>query len=365
MAVHPRGRSWVSARCVVPSPNRPSGASTQATTPSELRCLLSTVGMPMAFHQMVVDHAGGLHEGVDDGRPAELEAAARQLLRHRPRHRGLGRNLRRRPVAVDLRFPVEEAPQQAGEARLFLHHVEIGARGEHRAFDLHAVAHDAGVEHELLVERTVVEFRRAPFLVVVGDVERVQPRPRAAGEAVGMEEGGHGWIDVCKHGGDEFATKGGTVRREGPTQPGPSRSRKTSRITSATIVGRLFVKPSTLRSRRSTLRSRPSTFCSTPSTLRSTRSSRDLIAARSSLLRRVCSRMWRVTIFSPSTSRSSTAARPAKWSNSPLVTSVAIARTLSLLGDLTITGHAFQCITTGPARSRLSARGLFRPKPLE
>src|ERR1019366_4638624 len=32
-----------------------------------------------AGHQMVVDHAGGLHEGIDDGRPDELETARRKF----------------------------------------------------------------------------------------------------------------------------------------------------------------------------------------------------------------------------------------------------------------------------------------------
>ena len=105
----------------------------------------------------------------------------------------------------------------------FSMHVEIGARREHGAFDLGAIAHDAGVLHqpfdfrrpvardffrhetiegaaeifalaqdgdprqaglktiedEFFVERAVVEFRHAPFLVVIGDVERIVLGPRA------------------------------------------------------------------------------------------------------------------------------------------------------------------------------------------
>jgi hypothetical protein len=33
--------------------------------------------MPMARHQMIVDHPDRLHEGIDDGRTDELEAARR------------------------------------------------------------------------------------------------------------------------------------------------------------------------------------------------------------------------------------------------------------------------------------------------
>src|ERR1700688_2171863 len=35
------------------------------------------------------------------------------------------------------------------------------------------------VEDKLLIERAVVEFRNAPFLVVIGDVERILARPGA------------------------------------------------------------------------------------------------------------------------------------------------------------------------------------------
>src|SRR5262245_4465913 len=132
-----------------------------------------------------------------------------------------------------LRLAVDEIPQELREARTLLHRVEIGACGEDRAFDLHAVAHDAGVLHQpldllrriardflgleavegaaevvalaqdgdpgeaglkaiedqLLIERAVVVFRHAPFLVVIGDVERILLGPGAALEAVDVEKG--------------------------------------------------------------------------------------------------------------------------------------------------------------------------------
>src|SRR5262245_1433808 len=192
--------------------------------------------VPMALHQMVVDHADRLHEGVDDGRPDEFEAARREVLRDPTRQRGFGRHLRGRAEMVDLRLAVEEFPEQPREPGTFLHDLEIATGGQDGAFDLQAIAHDAGVlhqfldplrriarnlfrieavegaaeilalaqdgdpgqagleavEHELLVERAVVVFRHAPFFVVIGDVERILSRPRAAGEAVGVQEGrGH------------------------------------------------------------------------------------------------------------------------------------------------------------------------------
>src|SRR5262249_26747883 len=45
------------------------------------------------------------------------------------------------------------------------------------------------VEDELLIERAVIVFGHAPFLVVIGDVERVLLGPGAAFESIRMEEG--------------------------------------------------------------------------------------------------------------------------------------------------------------------------------
>src|SRR5690349_2875588 len=68
--------------------------------------------VPMALHQMVVDHADRLHEGIDDGRSDELEAVRQELLGDLLRQRSLSRNLFGILVAVDLRPAVEEVPQE-------------------------------------------------------------------------------------------------------------------------------------------------------------------------------------------------------------------------------------------------------------
>src|SRR5262249_49770296 len=133
----------------------------------------------------------------------------------------------------DLRLAVDEVPEQLGEARPFLHHVEIRARGGDRALDLGAIAHDAfvahqrldlalavagdrgrleavegaaeivalaqdgdprqpgweAVEHEFFAQGAVIVLGPPPLGVVIGDVERVLPRPGAAVETVGREKG--------------------------------------------------------------------------------------------------------------------------------------------------------------------------------
>jgi hypothetical protein len=45
------------------------------------RRALREVRMTVAGHEVVVDHADRLHEGIDDGRAAELEAASGEFLR--------------------------------------------------------------------------------------------------------------------------------------------------------------------------------------------------------------------------------------------------------------------------------------------
>src|SRR5437764_4993809 len=184
----------------------------------------------MAGHEVVIDHADGLHEGIHNGRSAEFEPATAERLGDFSRQLGLGRNLFDAAQAVDARAPVDVFPEQFREAGTFLHDLEPGARGEDRAFDLHAVANGAlvlhqprdllwriardlcrlegiegaakivafaqnddprkagleSVEHQLLIERAVVVFRNAPFLVMIGEIEWVLPGPRAAREAVGL-----------------------------------------------------------------------------------------------------------------------------------------------------------------------------------
>src|SRR6202035_5831882 len=93
----------------------------------------------MAGDNMIVDHADRLHEGVDDGRPAELETTLRQFLGDRARGRCFRRHLACGFVMVDLRLAVLEIPQQLGETGPLVHDLEPGPRRAHGALDLRAV----------------------------------------------------------------------------------------------------------------------------------------------------------------------------------------------------------------------------------
>src|SRR5262249_40838735 len=155
-------------------------------------------------------------------RADEFEAAAGELLGNGARDRRLGWHLLDGAEVVACRLAVDEVPEEARETRSLLHHFLPGLRRLDRALDLEAIAPDAGIgqqpfnllwrvtrdldgveivkgtaeilalaqdrdprqpgleaiEHELLVERPVVEFRHAPFFVVVSDVKRILPGPR-------------------------------------------------------------------------------------------------------------------------------------------------------------------------------------------
>src|SRR5260370_21447275 len=187
--------------------------------------------MAKAGHQMVVDHAGGLHEGIDDGRADEFESARGQFFRYLDRQRRRRRHAGRGLEVIDLRPAVDEIPQEFREARAVLHDLQIAVRAGDRALDLGAVADDAGVVHqrmqlfgvvardlfrdeivegaakvvalaqdrdprqpglktvedELFVQRAVIIFRHAPFGVVIGHIERIFAGPWTPHQAIGMQ----------------------------------------------------------------------------------------------------------------------------------------------------------------------------------
>ncbi len=175
---------------------------------------------------MVVDHPHRLHEGVADGRAAELEAFGLECFGHGAGFRRFGRHLGHAAPMVALGPAVDELPEIRREAARRCHQVEGGAGGQDGAFDLGAVADDAGILHQgldlggvvardqrrveavegaleiralaqdgdpgeagleavqdqLLEQLAVALDRHAPFLVVIGDIERVAAAPGAADE---------------------------------------------------------------------------------------------------------------------------------------------------------------------------------------
>src|SRR3954467_10436080 len=128
--------------------------------------------LPTSGHtpnDMVIHHAGGLHERITNRGTDEGESALLERLAHRVRL-GSGRG---DAVAwlqpVDDRCAAHKLPDEPVETATFLLHGKERFRVLDRAFDLQPSAHDAGVVHQLAqLWRLVVgsywrRTRRMPF----------------------------------------------------------------------------------------------------------------------------------------------------------------------------------------------------------
>ncbi len=103
-----------------------------------------------AAHDVVIDHADGLHVCVDDGGPDESEATALQVGAE-----GVGVVRRRRDVrepsaAILSRPPVDETPSVGRETPELVLHAQEGAGVPDRGFDLDPVSNDPRVAQQLL-----------------------------------------------------------------------------------------------------------------------------------------------------------------------------------------------------------------------
>src|SRR5882672_10079672 len=103
------------------------------------------LSMPKTASQVIVDHPGGLHEGVADGGPDKVEATAFQILAHRDGFGGLCRNILAVPPLVRDRTPADKLPNIIGKTLELFLHLEKGLRVAYGGFDLQPIAHDARV----------------------------------------------------------------------------------------------------------------------------------------------------------------------------------------------------------------------------
>ena len=104
----------------------------------------------MAANHVIVDHADGLHEGVNDGGADEFEAAAEKFFGHGARQFRFGRNLFHAAKAIDFGAAVDEIPEKFREAGAVFDYVEPGAGGADGAFDFQTIADDSGILHQPL-----------------------------------------------------------------------------------------------------------------------------------------------------------------------------------------------------------------------
>src|SRR5258708_10398302 len=104
--------------------------------------------MTEAAGQVIVDHADGLHPGVDDHRAHELEALGLQRLGDLFGQRRLGRNLADLGKVVLQGLAAGEAPAKLREILARVPHGEIDLGGLDSGVDLGVGADDAGVSHQ-------------------------------------------------------------------------------------------------------------------------------------------------------------------------------------------------------------------------
>jgi len=180
---------------------------------------------------VIHDHAGGLHIGVADGRTDKGKAGLLQRLAHRLGLGGYRRHLVALAEVIDLRRAANKGPEQRHRVLKRKPGLGVLAHG----LKLEAVADDAGVLHQGFFDVLVGEFRQAlhieaeqhlavtlallqhgdprqaglegfeqqqfeqhlgvalrhaPFLIVVGDIQRVVGAPRAAWHRAFQGSGG-------------------------------------------------------------------------------------------------------------------------------------------------------------------------------
>lgn len=185
---------------------------------------------------MIVDHSDGLHEGVNDGGADELEASSFEILAEGIRFGSGGRQSRPALVAFSERRASDEFPAvgiKGAEFGLNLKkRFRIADGGadlplvSNDVFVLHEAAHIAGLklgdflrvevvegfsvavaalengepaqsglgsfQNEVFEEDSVVVDGASPFLIVIGDVDRVGEAPSAAGGEASARAFHHG-----------------------------------------------------------------------------------------------------------------------------------------------------------------------------
>ena len=94
---------------------------------------------------MVVDHAGGLHEGVDDGGADKLEAPFFQGLAHGVGHRGGGGHLLECAEVIDLRLPLHKVPEKVTQGAALFAQRQIGAGIANGGSHFQPIADDARI----------------------------------------------------------------------------------------------------------------------------------------------------------------------------------------------------------------------------
>jgi len=104
--------SVIELKVVETSPVMKTATKTASTKPAKLSNGVTVQVPEFISHEMIVDHAHGLHERVADRRPHKAKAPLDQRLAHRRGFFRLGWHPAERLPGVDLRFPADKLPEK-------------------------------------------------------------------------------------------------------------------------------------------------------------------------------------------------------------------------------------------------------------
>ncbi len=97
------------------------------------------------IHDVVIDHAGCLHVGVDDRRPKEFKTAFFEIFRQRLSLGGYNRKVFERPMFISNGRATDKTPNIFRESTEFFLDLEKTLGVVDGGFNLHPIADDAGV----------------------------------------------------------------------------------------------------------------------------------------------------------------------------------------------------------------------------
>jgi hypothetical protein len=99
--------------------------------------------MPEAGGAVIIDHADGLHEGIDNGASDKFESPLFQIPTHGVGFLAGGWQNGIGCPAVNDRFAIYEGPKMITEAAEFLHDFQIRLGIGDGGFDLQSISNDA------------------------------------------------------------------------------------------------------------------------------------------------------------------------------------------------------------------------------
>src|SRR5215470_1469885 len=142
----------------IPSTGGSPSCSSARGAPARALPRRRRLSLPEAGHEVIVDEPGRLHEGIDDRRAHEAEAVLPERGRQRVRFLRPGRHHGHARPAIEAGGATDEGPHEAVEAAVLALNFEKGAGVAHRALDLQAIAHNAGIGEQSL-DALAVETR--------------------------------------------------------------------------------------------------------------------------------------------------------------------------------------------------------------